>query len=122
MAKKALTGEIRERHVQRCVDEIAATGARLGIDPAGICEAISKPNQQEVLFDRPYVRIESNAWGCSGTLMVQFTADAESNLGFTAKCELNWSATMRDIARAVQVVALYTRLIELAAVIEGVVG
>lgn len=119
---KLLEGDAREAHLNRGNMELLRHATRLGFDVGGLMNALHNKPPADMLGNSSYVRFESCAWGVGITLKIRFgPSDFNESFGYRAKCELSWSATGRTVAEATHAVSLYSRAIEMAAIIEGIV-
>lgn len=119
---KVLEGIAREVHVHRGNMELFNAATRLGFDVGGLMTALHDRPPADMLETHSYVRFESCAWAVGITITIRFDpSEGPESFGYSAKCDLSWSATGRTVAEATHAVSLYSRAIEMAAIIEGIV-
>lgn len=121
MPQKPLEDKDRENHINRVCDEIMHSGGRLGFFATPLCEHLRKRAAKDAVHLPPYLKFDSVAWGIGVSISLYFKL-SDSPLGFSATAELSWSSMAKTVSQAVHAVTLYQRAIEMAAIIEGVLG
>jgi hypothetical protein len=121
MPRKQLEGEVLAGYIGHVKAEISREAERLGFDVGKLINRGILDSRNERWDNRPLIQFRSGAWGIDATISVELKLDANSNLGFIAECGINWCSTGRSVSQAVHAIAVYQRVVEMAAIIEGVV-
>ena len=114
------------RRVEVLVNQAARLGGQLPIDFGTRCEEVARKWELDghgdlkySLFSDHSVTFHLPIWACDATVSIKFKGYDATDFAISAVTEISWGSTPRNLGNASTTVALYTRAVEFASIVEG---